>query len=527
MENNVNINADSTDNKEEVKMTYKFTVKGYCKDGEGCYEIRTSSGYYTPQSGLSFEPVVSHPVKNTTHNRMELNAAIVALSRTPENSNVEIMSTSQYLVNGLTQKHDKNIDLWDELESLANTRNVSFIYVKDVVAETLTTEYKEAVKMNTDNDTIIANEEEFAMTAATTDTAVNDTVNVNNEEVTAMETGNMIVVESETTNVKAVKLYYDAKIGEAKLDHKKSKDALGDIRIEGKTKIDKLNAAKEAVADKSEKKVIAKSLRLFRAELAVKKDEQQLVVLQKKLALDSLKLAKIRAVIAAESGISVKIEVEIPVAVETNTSSISTVNDAQDSASEAEDNASESEEQISATDSLPETIEPTEEVATSDPTQTDVVGDETSEQTNEEPSEVETLAKRIKVSDIHSPESTQAAIKEVANPAKDVILIDAKAEDLLQVVYFFFAVNKATSVANCEITWDSEPENLSAVCTYFASVNASVKNIVKAETPCVEKTSQSASDVETADSVEGSELSKEHTIFDDSEYNPSGTVINI
>ena len=58
---------------------------------------------------------------NTTNNRMELLAAINALSAVPENANVLLHSDSTYLINTMTKdwKKKANIDLWDRLDSLA------------------------------------------------------------------------------------------------------------------------------------------------------------------------------------------------------------------------------------------------------------------------------------------------------------------------------------------------------------------------------------------------------------------------
>lgn len=82
----------------------------------------------------------------TTNNRMELTAAIEALSALKEPCKVTLTSDSQYLINSITQgwaeswrshgwrKSDKspalNSDLWQRLLSLLEVHDVSFIWVK-------------------------------------------------------------------------------------------------------------------------------------------------------------------------------------------------------------------------------------------------------------------------------------------------------------------------------------------------------------------------------------------------------------
>lgn len=83
---------------------------------------------------------------NTTNNKMELMAAIVALETLKEPCDVELYSDSAYLVNAYNQnwiegwkkknwknssKHDvKNRDLWERLEKQTTIHNVKFIKVK-------------------------------------------------------------------------------------------------------------------------------------------------------------------------------------------------------------------------------------------------------------------------------------------------------------------------------------------------------------------------------------------------------------
>lgn len=68
----------------------------------------------------------------TTNNRMELTAVIRGLEATPEGSSSVINSDSQYIVNtmNLGWKRNANKDLWEALDSLVNSRDVKFIWVK-------------------------------------------------------------------------------------------------------------------------------------------------------------------------------------------------------------------------------------------------------------------------------------------------------------------------------------------------------------------------------------------------------------
>jgi ribonuclease HI len=82
---------------------------------------------------------------DTTNNRMELTAAIKALSLLREACKVELYTDSQYLQKGITQwlfawkkrnwkksdnKPVKNADLWQALDKLVNKHKVSWHWVK-------------------------------------------------------------------------------------------------------------------------------------------------------------------------------------------------------------------------------------------------------------------------------------------------------------------------------------------------------------------------------------------------------------
>lgn len=84
---------------------------------------------------------------NTTNNRMEINAAIRGLSEDSKQKNVDrtiVYTDSKYLIDGITKwikgwkrngwktktKDDvSNRDLWEELDSIVNDRNISWKYI--------------------------------------------------------------------------------------------------------------------------------------------------------------------------------------------------------------------------------------------------------------------------------------------------------------------------------------------------------------------------------------------------------------
>ena len=68
----------------------------------------------------------------TTNNRMEITAAIEALSRMPGGAAVTVRSDSEYVVNTMTRgwKRKANIDLWQRLDKEAAARTVAFEWVR-------------------------------------------------------------------------------------------------------------------------------------------------------------------------------------------------------------------------------------------------------------------------------------------------------------------------------------------------------------------------------------------------------------
>jgi ribonuclease HI len=83
--------------------------------------------------------------KETTNNRMELMAAIKALSFLPTGSTIKLETDSKYLKDGIStwikswkkngwktsdKKPVKNRDLWEELDELCKSRDVSWSWTK-------------------------------------------------------------------------------------------------------------------------------------------------------------------------------------------------------------------------------------------------------------------------------------------------------------------------------------------------------------------------------------------------------------
>jgi ribonuclease HI len=83
--------------------------------------------------------------KNTTNNRMELQAAVAALEKLTRPCNVHITTDSRYLMDGIQQwlanwkrngwktaakKPVKNEDLWKQLDKLVEKHNVTWTWVR-------------------------------------------------------------------------------------------------------------------------------------------------------------------------------------------------------------------------------------------------------------------------------------------------------------------------------------------------------------------------------------------------------------
>ncbi|MGB3714771.1 MAG: ribonuclease HI [Candidatus Promineifilaceae bacterium] len=113
----------------------RIFVKGTCRGnpGPGTWAVVLEFGGDTEQ--------FSGTVDKTTNNRMELTAAIVGISKIPENEAVQVITASDYLFQGATRwiygwrdrnwtKRDgkpvSNKDLWIELDNLQSNREVGW-----------------------------------------------------------------------------------------------------------------------------------------------------------------------------------------------------------------------------------------------------------------------------------------------------------------------------------------------------------------------------------------------------------------
>lgn len=111
-----------------------------------CSKNPGPGGYASILMYNGHEKVISGGEKETTNNRMEILAVIVALKALKEPCEVDLYSDSQYVVDAFIkdwitywQSHNwktssksavKNVELWQELLSLTKTHKVNFIKVK-------------------------------------------------------------------------------------------------------------------------------------------------------------------------------------------------------------------------------------------------------------------------------------------------------------------------------------------------------------------------------------------------------------
>ena len=88
---------------------------------------------------------ISGSEENTTNNRMELSAAIMALEEVNSNSEITIYTDSTYVKNGITEwvlkwkengwknsnkEPVKNKDLWEKLDNLCEQNTINWKWVK-------------------------------------------------------------------------------------------------------------------------------------------------------------------------------------------------------------------------------------------------------------------------------------------------------------------------------------------------------------------------------------------------------------
>lgn len=126
-------------NKAETNK-YKIYTDGACRGNPG------SGGYCAIILHDGKETVVSGHEKNTTNNRMEMMAFIEALRTIRQPADIEILSDSQYVINGMSKGWAKswkrngwrksdgkpalNTDLWEELLRVAEKHEIKYTWVK-------------------------------------------------------------------------------------------------------------------------------------------------------------------------------------------------------------------------------------------------------------------------------------------------------------------------------------------------------------------------------------------------------------
>ena len=123
-------------------MTFKIYTDGSCLGNPGaggwaaCLIDESTNEVFEIHGGE----------KSTTNNRMELTAAIASLSLTSEGDEINIFTDSQYLRKAFTEHWlenwkrrnwrtagktpVKNVDLWQKLDLLVESRKVSFNWIQ-------------------------------------------------------------------------------------------------------------------------------------------------------------------------------------------------------------------------------------------------------------------------------------------------------------------------------------------------------------------------------------------------------------
>ena len=105
--------------------------------------------------------VISGNKKNTTNNQMELMAAIESLKKIPEGQEIQIYTDSKYVKQGITEwiekwiqnnwktsskQKVKNVDLWKELNEIAEKHKIEWHWVKAHAGNPINEEVDELAK---------------------------------------------------------------------------------------------------------------------------------------------------------------------------------------------------------------------------------------------------------------------------------------------------------------------------------------------------------------------------------------------
>ena len=99
---------------------------GACKGNPG------PGGWGTVIEQNGSQQKLSGSEPQTTNNRMEMTAVIKGLEAVDASAKVLISSDSTYVINTMTKgwKRKANHDLWEQLDRLAGSRNVSWRWVR-------------------------------------------------------------------------------------------------------------------------------------------------------------------------------------------------------------------------------------------------------------------------------------------------------------------------------------------------------------------------------------------------------------
>lgn len=108
-------------------------IKIYC---DGAYSSLRDQGGWAFVIVEDEEKIHSefYPVKNTTNNRMEIEACIEGClwAKNNNHENITIYSDSMYLIGTMTKnwRKNKNHDLWILMDKVIKNLNIEFVHVK-------------------------------------------------------------------------------------------------------------------------------------------------------------------------------------------------------------------------------------------------------------------------------------------------------------------------------------------------------------------------------------------------------------
>ena len=123
-----------------MKPRVEIFTDGACSGNPGIGGWGAILRYKTQEKELSGSEL------ETTNNRMELTAVIMALSALKTSCNISLYTDSQYVMKGITEWLDnwkkngwktsnkkqavKNVDLWQQLDELVQKHEIRWIWVK-------------------------------------------------------------------------------------------------------------------------------------------------------------------------------------------------------------------------------------------------------------------------------------------------------------------------------------------------------------------------------------------------------------